>query len=98
METRQFLPKVLFPHILLAAALITIEPLDGSSSISIREAPSGAVDIFKSDGSRVGYGVRRSDGSTDLFRSDGSRLGYTQPSPPREGPAPSRIFISPKGR
>jgi hypothetical protein len=81
----------------LGAAITTIEPVDRTGQVIIREAPGGALDLFGPDGSRAGYGVRRSDGSTDLFRPDGSRLGSID-APRPDSSAPRRIILSPGRR
>lgn len=52
------------------------------------------LDIFRHDGSRDGYGIRRGDGSWDLYRKDGSRLGTITPG---IGGQPGRVTV-PKGR
>jgi hypothetical protein len=57
-------------------------------------SPAG-INIYRSDGTRAGYGVQRSDGSVDLFRPDGSRLGVIQPGIAGQ---PSRIIIQPSRR
>jgi hypothetical protein len=99
MDSRQSLVQLLVPGILmLAAAGANIENLDRTGAVTIREAPSGAVDLFKPDGTRAGYGVQRRDRSIDLFRPDGSRIGHIQPVSPAERPGATRIFLSPTKR
>ena len=98
MDTRRSPVQILLAAILvLAGAIATIEGPDGERPIIIREDPSGSIDIFKSDSSRVGYGTRRPDGSLDLFHPDGSRLGYIQPGSGKSG-SPTRIILSPTKR
>ncbi len=91
--SRECQGQLLLFMLALAAAVTSVESLDHTGPVTIRESPTGSVDIFKADGSRSGYGVRRPDGSTDLFRPDGSRLGYIQPSQPGQ---PDRLILTPR--
>ncbi len=96
MDGRQHLGQLLLAGILmLAAAGATIETLDQTGQITIRETQPGQLDIYDARSDRRGYGIQRQDGSWDLYNRDGSRIGYTQPG--RSG-QPDRIILSPTKR